>query len=92
MFLVKKVRTKHMFFRVSLGDTGVRSETHPHKDYPRKMVYQRHLYTELFHLKPYKFAVVQKLQKENCVAKVRFCNRLCEAVCTGEGNVLLTSF
>jgi hypothetical protein len=62
-----------MFFKGTLGETGVRSETHPHpyNDYPRKTVYQSSVYTatELFYWKPYKFAVVKKLQKENCVAK-----------------------
>jgi hypothetical protein len=45
--------------------------------------------TQLLHLKPYKFTVVQKLQEARCDIMVWFCNWFCEAVCSGEVDPLL---
>lgn len=89
---------KHdMFFRESLGDTGVRSKIHPHpyNDYPRKMVHQSHLYTKpqnCFTWNHTNWQLCKSSRKRAVLQKVRFCNWLCESVCTSEGNVLLTSF
>jgi hypothetical protein len=61
----------------------------------RKPVYQScliHTATKLLHLKPHKYTVEQKLHGPDCAYRLQFCIWLCEAVCRGEVDPLLTYF
>jgi len=62
-----------VFFRGSLGDSSAfrNTSTSIQRLFQENGISKSsvHVAIELFPLKPYQFAVVQKLQKENCVAK-----------------------
>jgi hypothetical protein len=47
---------------------------------------------KLFHLKPYKPTLVEKLYKIHSAARMQFCNWSSEAVCVGEVDPLLIYF
>jgi hypothetical protein len=91
----------NVFFRRSdtLGDTGF-SQKQLHEIFKTAVARNRRKKVKssvqpakkLLGLKTYKFIFVQKLRESHCVAKVRYCNWFCAAMCSSAVDALLTHF